>query len=246
MRDFLDVEQHVRRLPSGDLHLPILYYNTTACFLSYRVRATAIQAMLPENLQALSFAGGHGLATLAFFHYVDTSVGPYNEMGLAVAAFPRGQNQRAWNPLQSLMPCMHVLDLPVTTAAALNAGRQVWGYPKTIEPIQVSIRSRQLDLSVGASTAEPIIRVHAKLGMRLPGRVPDMLTVSILNGQTLSTRIRMRGSMAMYRCSSIRTEVNGETQLAQHLHNLGLQHAYPLAVQLGQGIRAVLPEGTPV
>lgn len=247
MRDFLDLEQHVRRLSTGDLHLPILYYNTTACFLSYRVSLEAIRTLLPDGLEALTIPGGYGLATLAFFHYVDTSVGPYNEMGLAVAAYARGQRLRAWNPLQSTMPCMHVLDLPVTTDAAFNAGRQVWGYPKTIEPIQVSIRGRQLDFSVGTvKTKEPTLRVQATIGMGLPGRAPDMRTISILNGKAINTHITMRGSMNIHRCSAISTVISGESQLAIHLRALELQHARPLVVQLGQGIRAVLPEGMPV
>ena len=66
--------------------------------------------------------------------YRKTDIGPYNEVGLTVLALAPG------DPI----PANYVVDLPVTTAVANRAGREIWGYNKFVAAIDVKERRQDV------------------------------------------------------------------------------------------------------
>ena len=59
--------------------------------------------------------------------YRKTDIGSYNEVGLTVLAMAPG------DPIAA----NYVVNLPVTTAVANRAGREIWGYNKFVAAIDV-------------------------------------------------------------------------------------------------------------
>jgi hypothetical protein len=248
MTAYFDVPQHYHPTAAGDIGLPILYYNSAAVFASFLVDSARAQALLPADLAAVSVAPGKAVATVAFFQYVDSSVGPYNEMGLAISARPAPahgfRDTAPLHPRRSLLPGMFVVDLPVTTATALAAGRELWGYPKIVTPIDFRLRGGALDCAVHDDAGALLCALRGRSGRGLPLGAPNLLTYTCLDGKLLRTTIDLRGRMRHARAGTVRLDAGaGDHPLSRHLQALGLQGAAPVLLQYGQGLRALLPAG---
>ena len=83
------------------------------------LRGTALVAVSQED--------GKAVVVVYCIEYRITDIGPYNEVGLTVLAGAPG------DPI----PANYVVDLPVTTAVANRAGREIWGYNKFVAAIDV-------------------------------------------------------------------------------------------------------------
>ena len=108
--------------------MPIRYFDVqclVATFLAEPDRAAEL--LRGTGLQAVSQEDGRRSSTLYCIEYRKTDIGPYNEVGLTVLALAPG------DPI----PANYVVDLPVTTAVANRAGREIWGYNKFVAAIDV-------------------------------------------------------------------------------------------------------------
>lgn len=250
MSRYFDIPQRPFPTSQGDIQLPILYYNTACVFASFTVASTSVRDLLPDALEPVVLTAGTSIATIAFFQYVDSSVGPYLEMGLAVCARPshRYRDCAAWLPRRSLYPGMYVVDLPVTTAIANAAGRECWGYPKIVTPIEFKHRGQQLSCAVYAEDGRtPLCRLEGRAGIGLSLPAPNLMTYTLREDTLLRTVIDMRGHMHCTSGSGIRLNIASDNHpLCQHLSHLDLNGQAPLLVQSGLGLKAILPAGEEV
>src|SRR2546426_11459262 len=113
--------QH-RTLSNGtEVELPIRYVNSrwlAATFLTDLERAA--QVLEGTGLQAVPQEDGKAMILYVNWQYRQTSIGPYNEAAVTVLAVAP----------HDPVPALYIADLPVTTEAALNAGKEIWGYNK--------------------------------------------------------------------------------------------------------------------
>ena len=252
MRSYFDVDRKPWPTRLGPVELPILYYNAAAVFASFLVDASKAQAILPPELKALPLWGGRALVTIAFFQYVDSSVGPYNEMGLAVASEPvKGvfKDTAAWHWGKSMLPGMYVADLPVTTTIAHAAGHDCWGYPKIVVPIEFQLRDADLACAVRSEDNRDVLcNLAGRVGPRVKMATPNLMTYTLHKGQLLRTVIEMRGCMQHGTAGQVRLQCDGggAHPLSARLRALGLHGAKPLMVQTAQGMHAILPAGVAV
>lgn len=250
-RTYFDVEQHAVPTQQGPVNLPILYYNSACIFASFLVDSARAKELLPDALQAVSVLPGKALATVAFFHYADSSVGPYNEMGLAIACRPDADkgyhDTAAWHPLQSKLPGMHIVDLPVTTAVANAAGRECWGYPKIVVPIAFHLRGQEMDCTVHDQKDNLLCELKGRAGAGVTLPATNLMTYSLLGDTLLRTVINMRGKMRNARAGSVRLNCgSSDHPLSQHLRHLQLQETTPVLLQSAIGLQAILPAGEEV
>lgn len=248
MTAYFDIQQRAHPTRQGDIGLPIFYYNTAAIFANFLIDPVRAQALLPAELEPVQMMPGRGIATVAFFQYVDSSVGPYNEMGLAIAARPAAscgfRDTAAWHPAQAVLPGMYVAELPVTTETANAAGRDIWGYPKIVVPIGFQLRDSDIDCDVRDTDGSTLCRLQGRAGRGLVLAAPNLMTYTQRDGQLLRTVINLRGKMRYASAGSLRLSCgNGDHHLSRHLHDLGLDGQTPLVVLSGQGLQALLPEG---
>jgi hypothetical protein len=140
--DFLDVPQKKTRTTKGPVGLPILYRDASVLQAFFVVDGAKATDILQGTGLKPMLTRGRGLAGLVFFEYRDTSIGPYNEVGLALACHS-GEGTQPGILRDFLRPSrkreigFHVLDLPVTTEAACAAGKEIWGYPKFVTDLPV-------------------------------------------------------------------------------------------------------------
>ena len=142
-----------------------------------------------------------------------------------------------------------VIDLPVTTAAACAAGREIWGYPKFVTPISFSLQGNRFDGAVtDPDTGKDLVRLSGNAGLGMQGPLLDLVLYSRHNGQMLRTLVNTRGGARLCLPGSVRIKVSDSKHpMAQRLNALGLNDAKPAflfhshALQLRLNSGAVLP-----
>ena len=122
--------------------LPIVYRRAQAFILALPAPTRDLRALLPDpRLTPIEVWPGTSVLTAVAFEYEDTSIGPYREAALSL---PCRWDCKASIPLLPLIAEKRLKDvghwvqlLPVTTSAADEAGRGIWGYPKFVAQIEI-------------------------------------------------------------------------------------------------------------
>jgi hypothetical protein len=236
----------------GPVELPILYYDTSNVVAIFRAsRAGALKLLDGTGLEP-ALAGDDGaIVGVSFYEYRNTSVGVYNEVAVAVLAARRGEGRRRWGVADSLLPPRfrasgaYVVDLPVTTAAANAAGREIWGYPKFVTSIGFRSRMRDFEGSVlDPSTKEPIVTLSGRMGPGIPAPPMSLVTFSMLDGALVRTHITVRGMVTLHTRGTMRLFLGpSRHRMAENLRTLRLADALPLLVVRTDRFQSRLPLG---
>lgn len=252
MLRFLDIPQAVVRTSEGNVGVPILYRQARSVLAVFSVESGRLRDVLDDDeLQPVAVADGRAVIAIALFDYRDTSIGPYHEAAVATLVVPRAWGVPARPALDLLLPVrwrrvgMYILDLPVTTAIANAAGRELWGLPKFVTEIPIDWQGEQFRGSVLApGTDSPLVTLEGELGRGtvLPQR--SILLYSRLHGELLATRVDLHGLARHTRNGALRLELGKVSHpMLQRLASLGLDGAKPLWVQVAPSFRARLHLG---
>jgi hypothetical protein len=240
---------------AGEVELPILYRDLSAVYAFFLVERGRVAALLAgKPLAAVPVVGGRAVAGLAFFEYRETSIGFYREVALAIPVVPAGTAPRAVRLLHLLRPAAHadvgyhVLDLPVTTAIADAAGRELWGLPKFVTGIDLDLREGGLRGAVhDPGGGEPIVTLEGRPGPGVSMPAMDLVFFSERGGELLRAVVDARGRARTSLGRGLAVRVGASAHpMARRLRDLGLDGARPLAVQVGERLQTVLHAGAPV
>jgi len=125
------------------VEFPVVVRHATAGSATYLVPARAARALLPgQDFEVAEVLPGRALCSLAIIDYVDNDLGDYNEVSIALFVRPRGApagvpylgtiRDLLRNRLGTL-----ILHLPVNQSFTCEAGRAIWGFPKTVQQIDI-------------------------------------------------------------------------------------------------------------
>lgn len=240
---------------AGEVQLPILYYDDSQCMGIFLVEHAVAQAMVEaEGLDAVRVAGGSALAGVAFYEYRQTSIGNYNEVGVAIAVVPRGTpvpRLPALDMVRSLDKArvgFFILDLPVTTAIACAAGRELWGYPKFVTPIRVTLDGSHFRGGVSdPAGGGDIVTMIGNAGAAMPSPLLNLVLFSRHEGALLRTLVQTRGGGRVALPGSIKLTVGPSSHpMAHRLRQLGLDGASPAVVMYSERLQLRLNAGAPL
>jgi hypothetical protein len=122
------------------VRLPVVVREAEAISVMYPVRSAALRTLLPTPmLHPAEFFPGWAICVLATIEYKDNDLGTYNEVGVN---FLVTHGPSPVLPLVGLVSASrhgtlgaYVHRLPVTTSFSRDAGRDIWGFPKTVADI---------------------------------------------------------------------------------------------------------------
>lgn len=251
---FLDRPRIPAQTSAGRIALPVVYTDATAIHAFFRLEhRRAAELLAPTPLQPVRFAGGVAIAAVVAYDYRETSIGPYREVGVALAVVPRGVAA----PLLPLVHLLrapahhdvgwHVVDLPVTTAIADVGGRELWGFPKFVTDIDLELARRELSAVVQAPTGEePILTLDGRAGPGVTLQATDLVLYTLRDGVLLRTVVEARGRMHTGTGGGLTLRVGDVGHpMARRLAALGLEGARPVAAQVCRFYYAVLDAGVP-
>jgi hypothetical protein len=124
-----------------EVTLPVVVRDAASAAATYLVPAAAARALLPgPELDVVEPWPGRALFSVACIDYRDNDLGDYNEVSLALFVRLRGERSRvpylgaAVDFLRNRL-ATYIHRLPVNQRFTCEAGRGIWGFPKTVEEI---------------------------------------------------------------------------------------------------------------
>jgi hypothetical protein len=228
---------------AGEVDLPIKYRDAQALTLFWSVSvAEAERALSGTGLCPVRIRPGRAALALTFFEYRDTTIGPYNELSVALLVSPgRG------SPLGLLRLLAgdralgaHVLHLPVTTNVARAGGVELYGYPKFVAEIPIEVSGGKLHAEL-VHEGRRVLALDAPLPSGRGVPMPDLVTYSLLDGYLMRTRVRTHCSAIPSRGRGVRLELSDlDHPVARTLRGFGLP-AEPSLALLSDPFRSLLP-----
>jgi hypothetical protein len=252
--DFLGVETVEARTSMGPVRLPILYADGTAMLAFFWVDPVQARRLLEgSGLEPLRFPGRRALLALGFYDYRETTIGPYHEVGSALAVVPAGAPSSGLAVLDLLRAGrrrragFRILDLPVSAPFANAGGRELWGLPKFLTQIPLRVDAADVDGQVlEPGGAAILLRLTGAVRWRWPGPALDLVLYSDLNGRRLRTVVPVRGRFRFSSGNGVQLGLGpGRHRMAENLRALGVDGAHPFAVGCCLRYRARFHAGEP-
>jgi hypothetical protein len=234
----LDLKLQRRVLSDGtECPLPIRYFDVqclVATFLTDLDRAAGL--LKSTGLQAVSQEDGKAVVLLYCIEYRITDIGPYNEVGLTVLAAAPG------DPI----PANYVVNLPVTTAVASRAGREIWGYNKFVAAIDVKSDGKNFSTILRDTDAEMIGSLEGRRGASVPTPPTDILTFTLHQGRLIKTVIRVLTPSSSSSGENFLFKIGTSSHpMTSNLRTVALDGARPVLVHYTDPFQALLfPGGT--
>lgn len=240
----------------GVIKLPILYYDNSICMSIYLVDYDkACSLVSDQRLQVVPVTSTKALVGVSFYEYRQTAIGSYNEVGVAILTTPRGVRTPRL-PLFKLSGSLdknpmgfHIIDLPVTTTAACSAGREVWGLPKFVTPIDFNLNGKKFKGAVqDPEGGQPIVSFSGQCLLSLPGPLFDLSLHSFNHNQLLRTLVVTRGGGRIMPGHRFKLTTNPQSKhpMAQRLRQLGLEQAKPIMVCASHNLQLRLNNGVAI
>jgi hypothetical protein len=186
----------------------------------FSVDADAAQRMIDySGLQVCRYRPRRAVAVLMLMHYVDSDLGEYYEYGTNIMVNPPGSKAAGLRALRSAGAFIH--HLPVDQSFTLEAGRNIWGYPKVMADFTLRDgKTFGFDVTIDGRFA---VGMDFRPGFPVPAPSKPQAppTYSHLDGVTRETVGVMKPSGVRYRPGGVTVRL-GDHPYAQELAALGL------------------------
>ena len=221
-------EIHDRRYVFGgrEVTLPVVVRDASSGAATYLVSSRAARRLLPgPELDVVELLPGRALFSIACIDYRDNDLGDYNEVSIAFFVRPRSDARGipyvgAALDLARSRVATYIHRLPVDQRFTCEAGRGIWGFPKTVEEIDFEDRDGRRRCRLAMDGRHVLSLDMPRGGART---LPDaaMVTYSYIEGALHRTRfvsgaegvgIQLRGSELTL----------GDHAVAEELRGLGL------------------------
>jgi hypothetical protein len=230
----LPLQRHI--LSDGsECPLPIRYFDVQ-CLVATFLTDLGPAAVLVggTGLQPVAQEDGKAVVLVYCIEYRVTDIGPYNEVGLTVLARAPG------DPI----PAIYVVNLPVTTAVANRAGREIWGYNKFLADIDVKRDGKRFSTILRDTEGAAICTLEGSRGATVPTPPTDILTFTLLKGKVIKTLIRvLTPSHASSGDSFVLKVGTSKHPMTDNLRTLTIDGARPALVQYTDPFQALLFPG---
>ncbi|WP_343709983.1 acetoacetate decarboxylase family protein [Mycobacterium sp.] len=147
------------------LTMPVRVRKADVHTAMFSVPADAAQRLVDySGLHVCQYRPGRGVVNLMLARYVDGDLGRYHEFGVCVMVNPPGATAGGWRALSGAAAFVH--RLPVDQTFTLEAGRTIWGFPKTMADFTVC-EGRSFGFDVSADGSH-IVGIDFRRGVPVP------------------------------------------------------------------------------
>lgn len=195
-----------------EIKIPVQVRAARSWFASFVVPADGVAPIVaPAGLVPAPVLGGRAMVSLAFIRYIEGDLDAYHEVAVAfLVADPTGGKGKG----------AYIHRLPVNQEFTCAAGREIWGFPKFVTPIEINEEFRA-DRSVLTVNGQMALTMTLRRGIPAPMRNTALDAFSFQDGILRRTRWELRGSDSRMRPGGARLEL-GRGEIADELRSLGL------------------------
>lgn len=140
----------VHRIQGREVRMPVLVRRASAGSATFLVRSAAARALIRgEGLDVAEVLPGRALCSIGIIDYADNDLGDYHEVSIALFVRPGGgSGPRHWlrNAIDMARGRLgtYIVHLPVDQGFTCEAGRSIWGFPKTVQKIDFEYRPERV------------------------------------------------------------------------------------------------------
>jgi hypothetical protein len=203
---------------------------------NYIVDADAARRLIePTGLEVAEPRPGRGLVTVGVVEYDDTDLGAYHEFMVSFMVRKHGRPpapQRVMSrEFRRNDVAVYIHRLPVDDRFSMDAGRGIWGYPKTLMEFARRDEGRSTTWTLRQNGTLAVQMKWKPRWFPIPGSAPP--TYTFLDGVLRMTpwESRPRGVRARLRGVALTL---GEGELADELRSLGLPKRALLSVSVSE------------
>jgi hypothetical protein len=220
------------------VRLPVEVRDASTATATFLASADAARRLLPgPELEPVLVLPGRTLFSIAAIDYRDNDLGDYDEISLAL--FVRERARPGGLPYLGAAidfvrgrVATYIWKLPVTQSFTRDAGAGIWGFPKTVDVID-------LDDAGGRRTARLVMDGRHVLTFTAPATgartMPDTatMTYSYVDGRLHATRFTMGASDVGFALGGA-SLVLGDHPIADDLRRLGLPRRALMTMWMGR------------
>jgi hypothetical protein len=121
---------------------PVEVRDATSGAAMFLVSSKAAARLIPDEFEIAELLPGRGICNLALVDYKDNDLGDYNEMAIGFMVYPKGRGP-GLPYVGTLVDLVggrldsHIIHMPVDQSFTRDAGATIWGYPKTVQEIDI-------------------------------------------------------------------------------------------------------------
>ena len=251
---FFQLPRTQKKTKQGAVDLPMFFLDTSNLIAVFKADQTGVNNLLEgTGLKSALSVGRKPLVFISFYEYRDSTVGAYNEVGIAIPVIPESVKKPAngfRDILRATDECQigwHIINLPVTTEVANAAGREIWGYPKFVTQIPFALTKRTFNSAVKGPDTGVILSLNGKLNFGIKAPALSGVTYSHLNGKILRSSVNARGDYKAYLAHNLRLSVGDSGhEMAENLRVLGLRNSRPMVVLVSENFQSRLSDGAEI
>jgi hypothetical protein len=214
--------------------MPVEVRDASAGTVIFEVDAAAARALLPSAFEVIESSPGRAQVALGLIDYRDNDLGAYHEVGIILFVRPAGGGPDG----------SFITRLPVDQAFTCEAGNVIWGFPKTVE---------QIDVVDGPGTTTWTLTMDGELVLRLtlPTGGSDvmepmpMTSYTLIDGVPHATAFRQGGSQSGLSFGEGVVLELGSHPVSKELASLGLPAPAVLSTWTGK-MKATFETPVPV
>jgi len=208
-----------------EVRLPVVVRDACSGAATYVVAADAARRLIPDALELAQPWPGRALCSIAAIQYRDNDLGDYNEVSIAFFVRERG-SARGLPYVGTIADVMrgrvatYIRHLPVDQRFTCEAGRTIWGFPKTVERIDFSTADARATCALHMDGAHVLTLALPRDGAR---QLPDsvMTTYSLIDGMPHKTAFSSGGAGVGFHLGGAELSL-GAHPIADELRSLGL------------------------
>ena len=210
-----------------DVHYIASLYTANSEKVNTLLNGTGLKA-------GLHFLGKPTVA-LGLIKYKKSALGAYNEIILSIPVVQQHEKTgwTSWIDLyadfKKRKGGQYIIHIPVTTQVSVDAGRTLWGYPKTLLPITHNFESGGINTLLLNEENKPLINVNGNTGFEMPIAAMPLMTYSFLNDALLKTTVNVSCRMKCKIKSGLTIQVaDPDHPIGKTVRELGIENKNPI------------------
>jgi len=221
-----------------EVTMPVAVRRAASMAATYLVSAEAARRLLPgPELDVVELLPGRALFSIACIDYIDNDLGDYDEVSLAFFV----RERRAASGLPYLGAAADLLrnqlatwiwKLPVNQSFTCEAGRGIWGFPKTVEEIEFSDSGGRRRCRLAMDGRE-VLTFSAPLGGARALPEAEMTTYTYIDGELHRTTFASAANGVGIHLGGAELTL-GDHPIAGELRALGLPKRAMMSVWMGE------------
>ena len=212
-------------IQSQSVTFPVQVREAASGSAGFWVPSAAAARLIPDAFEVAEFLPGRALCTLVLVDYRDNDLGDYNEMAVGFMVRPRGLRPKlprwsSWKETLGGRMASHIIHMPVDQSFTQEAGSVIWGYPKTVQQIEIDYQADRVTGRLTYDGAHAFTLSVPRGGTR---EVTDseITTLSMIDGHPYRTHAKQTLKGMGVRFGGAEVEL-GTGTIAEELRSLGL------------------------